>query len=375
MSARVLMIADRDFAVREHGLLERVERGISGPGLDIARAVPVGVHGWDVSSLTAMIEYDDSSGLFRAFTAPDAIHEALAGGGREAVFASGRPVDIVHAWGIGAYRIAMAVAHDCEASLVIDVSSEYAMSELRRLRKGVAELLEYDGPRVCVVAADEALAAMAQARLPDADARVVPWGVPVPKESREPRDEDAPVSISVMCTGRSRRDVVRALDAIAEVRTAHERVIVFLDEQALDRTASIHRHIEAVGLDDCLSVIGNMESARHLILETDVLVAPDTRHEHRSLVIEALAHGMRVVAHSGGFLPEPVDRRPYALVPRGDTHALAAAIGAALTADEEASHDARRYATSGHTVRAHVRGVLEAYESLIGAPSVPITSG
>jgi len=383
MSARVLMIADRDFSTREHDLLERVEHGVQLAGHIIARAVPRGVKVWDTTALRAMVEFDDSAGFMRPCSAPDAILEALQDDGADKAFVGSSPVDVVHAWGGGSYRVALDIARSCGASLVLDYSSEFAAPRLRKLRRGVQELSREPASRVCVLAADDSLAERARSNLPEADVRTLGWGVPSRRKD-EARDESAPRSISVMCTGRSRRDVIQTLRAISEIRETHENMIVFLDEQALDSNASIHRHVESLGLEDCLSVIGNMESARDLILETDVLVAPDTRHEHRSLLLEAIANAMGVVVREGCFLDTGGGGAGGggAAVPCVDARGgVESARDAILECFDEGDESVERAALAKsfirehHDVRAHHKGILEAYESVIGAASVPIGTG
>jgi len=374
MSARVLMIADRDFATREHDLLERIEHGVRDAGHHVARAVPSGVKIWETGAPSAVIAYDDSSGFLRPFTVPETILDALQTEREDDVFAGGTQVDLVHAWGAGSYRAAVEIAAACDAGLVLDYSSEFATPKLRKLNRSISGLGGESAPRVCVVAADESLADRARSFLADSDVRTLSWGVPE-VVSTTSRDAHAPLSVSVMCTGRSRRDVIHALNAISEVRATHPEMIVFLDEQALDSNASIHRHVESIGLEDCLSVIGNMESARELILETDVLVAPDLRHEHRSLVLEAVARGMGVVVREGSFLSEDVPEDAPFILSRPDCACVREAILACIVDEDRVRERCARatsYIRKDHDASRHLSGIIDAYESVIGAPPVPI---
>jgi glycosyltransferase involved in cell wall biosynthesis len=376
LTLRVLTIADRDFANREHDLLQRVESGLHDTGAVMARAIPQGVNNWDGSMVEAVIGYDDMSGMFVGERAPGAILNALRGGdvGEAGVFKGASPVDVVHAWGHDCFRSAAEIALASGAALVLDISSEDAVGELRavraRLKRGKGE----GSPRVCLLACDDALYARAKERGGGAEVRLVPWGVPV-EWDRTVGEAAGPVTVSVMCTGRSRADVVSALDGIAEARGALGEVLVFLDEQALDRTASLQRHIEDLGLEDCLSVIGNMESARQLILETDLLIAPDLGLEHRSLVLEALGYGMGVIVHEGCFLRETEDEPSFDVVSRHEPAQLANAIlGYFRVAGvrEERAGRARGYVKTYHDVRTHIRRLRDAYGAVTESPSVPI---
>ena len=373
MTLRVLTIADRDFANREHDLLRRVESGLRDSGIALARAVPHGVTDWDASMVEMVIGYDDVSGIFIAEKAHRTILSAVRGSDASGVFKGSSPIDVVHGWGHDSFRIAADIACASGASLALDISSEDAVGELRGVRGRLEHPSGAHGTRVCLLACDEALYGRARDRMPESEVRLVPWGVGGGRSDEE--SVGGPVTVSVMCTGRSRPDVLAALDGIAEARKTLGEMLVFLDEQALDRTASLHRYIEDLGLEDCLSVIGNMESGRELILETDALIAPDLGLEHRSLVLEALAHGMGVFVYEGCFLKESGEDPAYEVVPRRSPEALANAILGYFRDSgmrEQRAGRAREYARTYHDARAHLRRLIDGYDSVVESRSVPI---
>jgi glycosyltransferase involved in cell wall biosynthesis len=75
---------------------------------------------------------------------------------------------------------------------------------------------------------------------------------------------------------------------------------------------------------------------------SDAVVLPYVRMLNSALLMLALAFGLPVIAPDLGGIPETVDRSVATIVPAGDVHALAAALGAVRHLSPETAAIARR---------------------------------
>jgi len=112
----------------------------------------------------------------------------------------------------------------------------------------------------------------------------------------------------------------------------------------LDRDLSfvddLRARITGFGYGDRIQLTGVLKGAAlsHAYATADLLVAPSRSESYGMTVIEALAHGLPVIATAVGGLPEALGctadgTRPGQLVPAGDPAALAAALGTWLGDD------------------------------------------
>ena len=107
---------------------------------------------------------------------------------------------------------------------------------------------------------------------------------------------------------------------------------------SVDRDPAFVEHLRTrvtgLGYDDRVQLSGVLTGAAlsHAYTTADLLVAPSRMETYGMTVIEALAHGLPVIAADVGGLPEALGctadgSRPGHLFPPGDPAALAAALG------------------------------------------------
>jgi len=180
MKAHTLMIADRDFANREHDLLSRVDEGLIREGVTRSRAIPVGVNEWKTPGIFATVGYEDSRGILTGEEPHIQIIDDLQR------IEGATPLSVVHAWGPGSFGAALDLAHEAGASVVFDVSSEQAARRVRSMRRAIASFVEETGARACALCADAFLADALSGRGFDRiGVRTLPWGVPGATELAE----------------------------------------------------------------------------------------------------------------------------------------------------------------------------------------------
>jgi glycosyltransferase involved in cell wall biosynthesis len=142
-----------------------------------------------------------------------------------------------------------------------------------------------------------------------------------------------------------------------------------------DFVAQLQARITRLGYRHRVRLTGVLTGAvlSHAYTTADVLVAPSRSETYGMTVIEALAHGLPVIAAAVGGLPEALGptgdgTRPGQLVPPGDPAALAAALGDWL-GDEHHRHRLRAAARQRRsTLRGWDQTTQEIANALTASP-------
>lgn len=312
---RVLFLADRSFAEREHAMLRRLEVGLTAEGVQVARAVPTGSPAEATTGLSASLSYPDDRWRVGALSPALSLAQQLvqassdaggsggSGGGGGSGGSAGAPaVDIVHVWGEGAWWLGTRLAVELGADLAIEASTRSAALHARELERAVASA-RGEAPKVLWLTPDEASLGVLLDAQPRSRARCGHWGVHVPPgRGPEPGPAGRPLSFVVLAPARTGGAVVPVLEALAGAASDGMAPLVFLDARAAEAHPAVWRRARALGLLSSLSVIDHIESRRQLVLEADALLLPDASGEHRSLVLEAMAAGMVVVGPRDPFV-------------------------------------------------------------------------
>ena len=133
-----------------------------------------------------------------------------------------------------------------------------------------------------------------------------------------------------------------------------------------------HLQLVATGLDlgDAVTFLGWRHALRDALAGWDVFCSASLEEGFGIAVLEAMAHGLPVVAANAGGLSELVDDgRTGLLVPPSDSAALAAALGRVLANPElraALGGAARVRASSTFSAERYLRDVESLYESLLG---------
>ena len=114
----------------------------------------------------------------------------------------------------------------------------------------------------------------------------------------------------------------------------------------------LERRAAALGMADRVTFAGNRADVPDMLASADVFVLPSLTEALPTVVAEAMAAGLPVIANPVGGTPEMVDDHTGLLVPPGDPAALARAISAVLG-------DPRRAGAMG---RAGARAAAERFE-------------
>jgi sugar transferase (PEP-CTERM/EpsH1 system associated) len=129
---------------------------------------------------------------------------------------------------------------------------------------------------------------------------------------------------------------VQLLEAAARVTAGTRRRLRFLWlGEGSERTA-LEARIRRLGLGRQVQMPGGNDQVPRYLAAADLFVLPSELEGMSNAILEAMASGLPVVAHAVGGNPELVDHGHSGLLcPRGDTEALAQAIGRLVRNDTE----------------------------------------
>lgn len=377
---RVLFLADDDFARREHEMLRRMEVGLIAEGFHLVRAVPETIDpdlAGEPTGLDAMIRYERPM-----IDTPRRFARMMLGHLRECEpWASpgedGRILDVVHAWSPRLWRGAIELASLTGADLALECWSSEALGAV-----SAADELGFRLPgapgRGVWLAPDEVMRSHLERRTrlwPALNAR---WGAHVPDSGAPASGRAGAAGISILVRGRDSRIARGLLSALARPGLRERELLLFLDAEPRATRSELWTQARRLGLRDRLSLADGMEPRRELVLRTPILALAGADGAHRSLVLDAMAHGMALVAPVDEYIGCLAEGRAMILPPRAAEDDWAAALTRLLDEPDRAralGAAAREYIRAERPAHQQVATAEEVYERLRtkGVPSpIPI---
>ena len=366
---RVLILADTLFASRERSLLARLEVGLADEGVRVLQAVPRQVVLRSPPGVVARtIAYTPRAfvltrGLAVRRIARDverALQDGSGGGGGDV---GGDGIDLIHVFGGSAWRLGRDLASELGCPLAVEV-----------WRYGLcARAAEWGGkPRNAptLLAPDGTIERHLRKLAPRARVFAAPWGV-LPADARDILRDGRSPSMMMVGTGRDAGAFCAALRGAAPVLREHPDAIVFCDAQAA-RKADLWSEARRLGVLDRLSLIEDLEGRRDLLLQGDILVVPEAHGEQRSIVLEAMAHGVVVAAARDPQVSMLVEGRSARLVDGPVAQQWSAVLGD-LLADRQRTRllaqGAQQFVRHHRRASDHVRAVMAAYTPTLAQPA------
>ncbi|QYK48875.1 MAG: glycosyltransferase [Phycisphaeraceae bacterium] len=366
---RVLIIADEIFGTRERSMLSRLEIGLADEGVRVAHALPEGLAGVaGVGPLIEAMSYDATRvpftrGLRAARLASQAVSIQQAESERGQSQASGRSVDVVHAFGGAAWDLSLDVARRIGSAIAFEVWRmglvDRAVSISRRDPQVQRVFLAPD------ITIERRLKAAGLTAV-----RAAPWGVHAIARTRPAVSPDRSVSIVITGGGRDARATLAALEGVGLATSERADAVIFMDAMAARRSRA-WSVAKRLGLLGRLSLIDDIEMRRDIALRADILVQPEAVGEQRSVLLDAMAAGMVVVAAADPGVSWLVDDKTAWLVDEHTPRVWANTIARALSDPARARALAARASAQvaqEHRATSHVASVLGAYEWVVGGP-------
>lgn len=366
---KVLILTDELFATREWAMIGRVELGLADEGFRVIHAMPAGIRpGESGPVVSRVVPYETTAlsafrrimarRLARTIADPDAEEDD-------------QPVSLVHVFGGSAWDIAAVVAHELEAELVLELWRPALIVKADRLAESMTS-----GPPPVFTVPDMASERLVRERCPRITVRATPWGVHVSDSPHPVLPEGKSPAAVVIGSGQDRAACVAALTGLAQVIPTRRDLMVFIDARMV-RRADLWPVAKKLGLLPSLSLIQDIEARRDLLTQADLLILPEARGEHHSVVLEAMAAPMAVVA-ADDSIGALIHERTALIVPRPDASVWSDTIRGLLSDRVRANalaNSAREYVRQERTVFRQVRSVIDLYQWMTSPSSIPIRSG
>ncbi len=368
---RVMLLADRSFATREHAMLARLQVGLADEGCRVVRAFPGDDESQADDALGPLIFYDDRPSLAPTSIRAGSLLQKASKFGLNPTGHDDRPIDIIHTFGDGAWRLARSLAAASGASLAIEVWSHDALTAAHRLDAAHKRDDQLPRDRFLWLAPDAHMESAIRTSMPSASIRLAPWGVHVPGQVVAFSRAEQSISAAVIGSGKQGGACSALLTALAQLTSICPQLFVFIDDAYVHAHHGLWKTIENSGLVKRLSVIENLEGRREPVLHADLLLQPETHGGHRTIVLDALAAGMAVVARKDDEI-EALGADRAVLVESGAAVAWESALRdlfSDLSAARRIGMAGREFIRGERLASAHLRAVLNAYSAVAGAPA------
>lgn len=375
---RVLILADGSFATRERGLLSRLEVGLADEGVRVVRVTPIApaAESLDNPYLRWLKFAEPKSSLLAPISTRAVLQDLQTL--RELSPQDAEPVDLVHVFGDHAWSVGERLARSLDSGVVFEVWSETALQRATALARSLKGKDEDERRRVCFLCPDEGMDHRLASATPWVSRRLAPWGAHAVAERGSWPKRAGALSVLMLGTGDDLASCRAALDGLARLRATAPNLLIFLDAALVRMSTALWKHAERLKLLDALSVIEDTESRRELSLQVDAMLVPERLPEHRTILLDAMAHGVLVLAREGCPMGALRRDETAVLMERGDAEEWERALhGFVLEPGKAAAlaERAARFVREHRLASAHVRGALGAYESVAGAPPVSFAAG
>ncbi|MCA9275298.1 MAG: hypothetical protein KDA29_04670 [Phycisphaerales bacterium] len=360
---RVLILADAQFARHERALIERVIVGLAVEGYEAQLVLPKdrGLQEFSVGVLGEPIWYADRGLALTQKIRAAQIARQIAKDAKKPDDPQGI-VDIVHVMGGGAWGMGRELARLLGAGLALEVWRAGLADQANGLN-----LTEDD--QAMFLVPEKAFERNMHQSMPEAMIRCVPWGAQIPERPVQVFREGKLFSIVLMSSGRQHERGIAAFEGIADAIAQRDDVMVFANQEAVAR-AGLWSRVKSRKLESRFTVIDRCEDRRDLMLRCDMMIYPDTLHEERTLLLDAMGAGLVLIASRDEQIQPLSEDSGVILIERGSREHWAEQIRAVIESREFAQQTAERsraYIRANRRSALHIEALSDAYSDLTRA--------
>lgn len=278
-----------------------------------------------------------------------------------------RGVSIIMAMSGDVWREAAELARRHDMALILTANSSADVRELSRMMRLLRPT------QTAVIAATAPLLEATEKQLHNTVfCETIPPGVHIPSPSQTPSDADgqtsAVPSVVITTNGRltpSSESLIRALPGVV---AAIPDIQFFLDGQDVDQH-ELWKLASKLDLLSNLSLIPRKLGHRELILRADMLVQPQALNLARNLTLEAMAHGIALIAQDDPWVDYLLENVTCRLVDQptvGEWEQLFISMLRDPAAIHRLGQSAQKYVRDHHAMSQQVARTLDVCRRLSG---------
>lgn len=379
----VVIFADAAFVRREREMLMRLEVGLADEGVRVVHALPKQLAVEETSasgggaggiagggSLYSTVVGYEAGGMaisrrLRAARLLDEIQERLE--------LPERKIDIVHAFGLEPWHIGLDLARLSSAGILLelfDAATIGPAASLASRRVGV-RTVEYS-------VAEPAMRRALRKRAHNAHVHVAPWGVHSPAQLPvRTRPQERPLAVGMISDGRDSLSVRAALAGLQECMKSRGEFLVFAGVGPLKygRDPAVWAAARELDLVDRVSLVPEIEARREPMMQMDMLILPEASGRQRTLTLDAMAHGVSLVAAGDELIEALIPDRTASIVKEPTPSAWRDAIAQVIDDQAYAQSlrtSAHQFVRSERAASGQVAAVLTAYNAMVAAAQVGV---
>ncbi len=350
------LIIDEERLMHEHIMLNRLSIGLIDEGAQLTRLVPeeISIPDLDLGehrvALATRVAYPARVPLW--------MHRRRAQNLIKLMEKS--TPDVLYAVGEYAWQLGMDLAKWIECPLALDVwtSSLIPNCPTGRAAQNIA----------AYIVSTNSVSRLLSKKVDSALISTIPIGVPLPGEPRKVLAElNQFISIAVIGSGRDLSSYRTVLTSLKQITQKFPQVQIFLELRG-SHSHDIWRLAQELELLPVLSTITDAAQHRQLLLHCDVFILPERTGRMRSLLLEAMALGLVVIAHAEPALELLGDQKTSALVKKATVEAWTNQVLQLLRHPDEArqlGESARDYVSNHHRSSQHVTNLMETFDKIL----------
>lgn len=362
----VALIVDEERLAHEQATLNRMCIGLIGDGIQITRIVPetLGTEALGAGEKrVALASRVATEMTVLPWMRRDRAH-------RIADQMDKGPPDVIYAIGDRAWKLGVDLARSIDRPLALDV---WSAAQLRRLPRGRAAAAVYG-----YIAPTQPILDALRRRIDENLTYLVPMGIAIPPKPRAIlSDPDRSISLAILGGGRDVPAYRALLAGLSRVVRTTSQIQAFL-ELSGPNEHEIWRHANRLELLHNVSALTDAAQHRNLLTYCDVVLLPEQYGELRSLMLDAMAFGIPVLANDDAFLDMLIDGDTAVVVDPADAETWARKISWVLGDPDEARALGRRgrdWVAGRHRSTDQINRLIEVFHRIGRGGAIPFETG
>jgi len=349
----VALLANTAWMEEEMAIFRHLVVGLIDEQVRVAQVVPTGIAPENLSAFGDWVSWRDSRWSYMR-------RWCLS---RRATRLNELGVDVVHALDGRLWEGALRLALKINAPAILTSGSALDVAVASRLAGKLRT------QRVAIAASTQPLGEIIRQRVNGACmVKVVRAGVHIPDEASRRNGGDRTLSAVISGTGRFDLDYQALFEALRLVIKDEPSAQFFLDGLSSDQHP-LWQAARRYGLLRNLSMVPRWLQRRELLLGADMLIHPQALHRARGLTLQAMAHGLPVLARADPWLDYLEHNRTAWVVDAPEANAWYDLIRRVVDRPEEGrriGEQARQWIHERHRAAQQIAVTLELYREVEG---------